>query len=160
MGESSAVTCVEGCQAASETSGILTCVHTEGHVFLEVGGQKCLSVVCSPDDPSTGGSHECHDILCQGSCVARRPVEYQADGNISTTSLRCLSSGEFVSEAQTVHPSCPQILGSDTLIQSGVGVNSTCGGASIGDTCPVFCAEGVPGRFKRHLNLDVCVQQR
>ena len=66
---------------------------------------------------------------------------YKADVNISTTSLRCRSSVEFVSEAQTVYPSCPQMLCPDTLIQSGVGVNSTCGGASIGDTCMVFCAE-------------------
>ena len=41
-----------------------------------------------------------------------------------------------------MYQSCPQMLGSDTLIQSGVGVNSTCGGASIGDTCMVICAEG------------------
>ena len=41
-----------------------------------------------------------------------------------------------------MYPSCPQMLGSDTLIQSGVGVNSTCGGAPIGDTCLVFVAEG------------------
>ena len=33
---------------------------------------------------------------------------------------------------------------SDTLTQSGVGVNSSCGGASIGDTCVVFFAEGYP----------------
>ena len=103
MGESCAVTYVEGCQAANETSGTLTCVYSEvaGDVVLEVVGQKCMSVVCSL-------------------------------GNISATSLRCRSSGEFV----------PQMLGSDTLIQSGFGVNSTCGCASIGDTCPVFCAEG------------------
>ena len=101
MGESCAVTYEEGCQAANETSGILTCVYNEvaGDVVLEVGGQKCLSVVCSLDDPSTGVSHKCHDILSQGSCVAPRPVEYEADGNISTISLRCRSSGEFVSEA-------------------------------------------------------------
>ena len=61
---------------------------------------------------------------------------------ISTTSLRCLSSGEFVSDAQTVFPSCSQMPCSDTLTQSGVGVNSTCGGACIGDTCMVFCTEG------------------
>ena len=66
----------------------------------------------------------------QGSCVTPRPVEYAADGNISTTSLRCRSSGELFSEAQTAHPSRPQMLGSDTLI------------ASIGDTCMVVCAEG------------------
>ena len=41
-----------------------------------------------------------------------------------------------------MYPSCSQMLCSDTLIHSGVGVNSTCGGASIGDTCMVFCAEG------------------
>ena len=99
-------------------------------------------MLCFLDDPSTGVSHECHDILSQGSCVAPRPVEYEADGNISTTSLRCRSSGEFLSGAQTVYPSCPQVLGSDTLIQNDVGVNSTGGGASVGDTCMVFCAEG------------------
>ena len=115
-----------------------------GDVVLEVGGQKCLSVICALDDPSTGVSNGCHDILSQGSCVAPRPEEYEADGNLSTTSLRCRSSGEFASEAQTVYPSCPQVLGSDTLIQSGVGVNLSCGGPSIGDTCLVFCVEGYP----------------
>ena len=30
----------------------------------------------------------------------------------------------------------------DTLTQSGLGLNSSCGGASIGDACTVFCAEG------------------
>ena len=107
--------------------------------FWRWEGQKCLSVVCSLGDPSTGVSHECHDILSQGSCVTPRPVEYEARGNSFTICLRCRSSGEFVSEAQTVYPSCPQMLGSDTLIQSSVGVKSTCGGASIGDTCPMFC---------------------
>ena len=34
------------------------------------------------------------------------------------------------------------MLCSGTLTQSGVGVNSSCGGTSIGDTCMVFCAEG------------------
>ena len=131
MGESCAVTCAEGYQAANETGGTLTCA-----VW------KCLSVVCSLDEPSTGVSHECRDILYQGSCVATRPEGYDADGSISTTSLRCLPSGEFVSDAQTVNPSCSQMLCSDTLTQSGVGVNSSCGGASIGDMCLVFCAEG------------------
>ena len=40
---------------------------------------------------------------------------------------------------------CPFVvfamLCSDTLAQSGVGVNSSCEGAFIGDTCKVFCAE-------------------
>ena len=31
---------------------------------------------------------------------------------------------------------------SDASIQSGVGVNSSCGVASIGDVCMVFCIEG------------------
>ena len=65
---------------------------------------------------------------------------------MSTTSSRCLSSGEFVSDAQTVSPSCLQVLCTGTLTQSGVGVNSCCGGASIGDTCVVFCAEGYQQR--------------
>ena len=132
MGESYAVTCAEGYQAANETGGILTCAYDEvaGDVVLEVAVPECLSVVCSLDDPSTGVSHECRDIPYQGSCVlAQRVVK---------TSLRCLSSGEFVSES----PSCSPMLCSDTLTQSGVGVNSSCGGASIGDTCMVFCAEG------------------
>ena len=90
---------------------------------------------------STGVSHECRDILYQGSCVSTRPEGCGADGSFSTTSFRCRSSGEFVSEAQTVYPSCSQMLCSDTLIQTGVGMNSSCGGASIGDTCMVFCAE-------------------
>ena len=41
-----------------------------------------------------------------------------------------------------VSPSCSQMLCSDTLTHSGVGVNSSCGGATVGDTCMVFCAEG------------------
>ena len=73
--------------------------------------------------------------------VATCTKGYEADGSISTTSLRCLSSGEFVSDAQTVYPSCSQMLCSDTLRQSGVGANSSCRGASVGDTCIVFCAE-------------------
>ena len=88
-----------------------------------------------------------------------RPVGYEANGNISITSLRCRSSGEFVSEAQTVYPSCSQMLGSDTLIQSGVGLNSSCGGASIGDTCGVFCAAGYQAVFERGVNLDVHVRR-
>ena len=99
-------------------------------------------MVCSLDDPSTGVSHERPDILSQGSCVAPRPVECEADGIFSTTSLRCLSSGDFVGSAPTVSPSCSQMLCPDTLTQSGVGVNSTCRDASIGDTCLVFRAEG------------------
>ena len=111
-------------------------------LFWRLRYQKCLSVVCSLDDPSTGISHECHDIPYQGSCGASCTEGYEAEGHISTTSLRCRSSGEFVSDAQTVCPSCLQRLCSDTLTQSGVGVNSSRGGASIGDTCMVFCAEG------------------
>ena len=104
---------------------------------------KCLSVVCSLDDPSAGVSHDGRNIPSQGSCVDPRPASYEADGSMSATSSRCLSSGEFVSDAQTASPSCPQMLGSDTLIPSGVGLDSrSCGGASIGDTCRVFCAEG------------------
>ena len=34
------------------------------------------------------------------------------------------------------------MLSSHTLTQSGVGVNSSCRGTSVGDTCTVFCAEG------------------
>ena len=95
---------------------------------MEVAVSKCLWVVCSLDDPSTGVSHECRDLLYQGSCVAPRPVEYEADGNHSTTSFRCRSSGEFVSKAQIAGSSCSQI---DTPTQSGGGVNSSYGGASI-----------------------------
>ena len=110
-------------------------------MVLEVAVPKCLLVVCSLDDPSTCVSHECRDIPYQGSCVAICTEGYEADGSISTTSLRCFSSGEFVSDAQTVSPSCSQVLCSDTLTQSGVGVNSSCGGASIGDTSMAFCTE-------------------
>ena len=131
-------------QAATETSDTLMCAYDEvaRDVVLEVAVPKCLSVVCSLDDPSTGVSHECRDIPYQGRCVATCTEGYEADGSISTTSLRCLSLGEFVSDAQTVSPSCSQMLCSDTLTQSGVGVSSSCGGAPIGDTCMVFCAEG------------------
>ena len=80
----------------------------------------------SLDDPSTGVSHEGRDISYQVSCVALRPVEYEADGNISTTSLHH-SSGEVVGDAPTVNPSCSQMPCSDASMQSGVGVNSaTC----------------------------------
>ena len=138
------MTCTEGYQAANETSGTLKCAHDEvaGDVVLEVAGPKCLSVVCSLDDLSRGVSHECRDFPYHGSCVATCTEGYEAGGSISTTSLRCRSSGEFVSDAQTVCPSCPQMLGSDTLTQSGAGVNSSLGGASMGDTCIAFCAEG------------------
>ena len=70
----------------------MTCAHDEvaGDVVLEVAAPKCLSVVCSLDDPSTGVSHECRDILYQGSSVATCTEGYEADGSISTTSLRCL----------------------------------------------------------------------
>ena len=44
MGESSAATNLEGCQAAVETSGTLTCVYHEvaGVVVLEVGGDRSV----------------------------------------------------------------------------------------------------------------------
>ena len=66
-GESCAVTCVEGYQAANETSGTLTCVYEEvaGDVVLEVAGTKGLSIVCSLDDPSTGVRHERHPVSGQ-----------------------------------------------------------------------------------------------
>ena len=74
MGESCSVTHVEGCQAANETSGTLTCVYNEVacDVVLEVERQKCLPVVCSLDDPSTGVSHKCRNIPYQGSCMLPR----------------------------------------------------------------------------------------
>ena len=156
-----AVTCAEGYQAANETGGTLTCAYDEvaGDVVLEVAVPKCLSVVSSLDDPSTGVSHECRDILYQGSCVATRPEGYEADGRLSTTSLRCLSLGEFVSGAQSVYPSCSQMLCSDTLTQSGVGVNSSCGSASIGDTCMVFCTLGYQAVLNETSTLT-CVWDR
>ena len=59
IGKSCAVTYVEGCQAAKETSGIWTCAYeiVAGEMVLEVEAPKCLSVVCSLDDPSTGVGH-------------------------------------------------------------------------------------------------------
>ena len=111
-------------------------------MVLEVAVPKCLPVVCSLDDRSKGVRHERRDILSQGSCRTTCTECYEADGSISTTSLRWLSPGEFVSDAQTVYPLCSQMPCSDTLTHSGVGANSSCGGASIGDTCMVFCAEG------------------
>ena len=133
MGESCAVTYVEGCQAANETSGTSTCAHNDvaGDVVLEAAVPKCRSVVCQRVSVTSAVT----------SCL-RAVVWPLAQWNISTTSSRCRSSGEFVSEAPTVYPSCPQMLCSDTLTQSGVGVSSTCGGAPIGDTCLVFVAEG------------------
>ena len=95
MGESCAATCVEGYQAATETSGTLTCVYKEvaGDVVLEVAGTKGLSIVCSLDDPSTGVRHEHCDILSQGSCGTTCREGYEADDGISTT----------------VNPSCSQM---------------------------------------------------
>ena len=116
---------------------------------MEFAVPKCLAVVCSLDDPSTGVSHKCRNIPCQGSCVATC-----TKGSISTTSLRCPSSGEQVSDAQTVYPSCSQMLCSDTLIQSCVGMNSRCGGTSIGDTCMVFCAERYQADIIASLRVD------
>ena len=76
MGESCAVTCVEGYQAANETSGTLTCVYEEiaGDVVLEVAVTK------------TGVCHERRDILSQGSCGTTGTEGHEADGGISTTS--------------------------------------------------------------------------
>ena len=83
----------------------------------------------------------------------------QLGGSISTTFSLCLSSGQFVSDAQTVYSSCSQMFCSDTLIQSGVGVNSSCEGVFIDDTCMVGVLHcGVSGRFERDLNLDGRVQ--
>ena len=101
-----------------------------------------------------GFSHEGRGIPYQGSCVATCTEGYEAEGSISTTSLRCISSGEVVGDAQTVSSSCLQMLCYDTLTQSGVGVNSSCGGASVGDTCKVFCAEGYQAVSNGHLKLD------
>ena len=134
MGESCAVTCAEGYQTVNETGGTLTRTDDEvaGEEVLEVAVPKCLSIVCSHDDPSTGVRHEGRDKLYQGSCGATCTEGHEVDGSISTSSLR-LSSGEFVNDAPTVDPSCSQMPCSDTLTQSGFGVNSSCGGASIGD---------------------------
>ena len=70
MGESCAVTCTEAYQAANETSGTLMWAYDEvaGGVVLVVAVPKCLSVVCSLDDPSTGVRHEFRDFSYQGSC--------------------------------------------------------------------------------------------
>ena len=117
------MTGVEGYQAADETSGTTTCACDEvaGDVVLEVAVTKGLSIVCSLDDPSTGVSHNRRDILSQGSGRTTCTEVYEVDGGLSTTDeLPC----------------------SGASIQSGVGVNSSCGGASIGDVCVVFCAEG------------------
>ena len=111
-----------------------------GDVVLEVAVTKGLSIVRSLDVPSTSVRHECRDILSQGSCGTTCTKGYEADGGISTTSLH-LSSGEFVDDAPTVNPSCSQMPCSDALIQSGVGVKSSCGGASIGEVCMVFCTK-------------------
>ena len=88
-------------------------------------------------DPSTGFSHECRNIPYQGSCVATCTTGYEADGSISTTSFRCLSPGDSVSDAHTVYPSCSQILCSDILIQNGVSVSHLQRHPS-GDTGMVF----------------------
>ena len=65
----------------------------------------------------------------------------------STTFSLCLPSGEFVSEAQTVHSLCSQMLCSVTPVRSGVGAKSSCEGVFVGDTCMVFCAEGYQVRL-------------
>ena len=138
------MTCAEGHRAANETSGTLKCVYDEvaGDVVLKGAVPKCWSVVCSPDDPSTGVRHECRDLSYKGSCMVTCKEGCEAGGNILTTFLLCLSSEEFVSETQTVDLSCSQMLSSDTPFQSIVGVNSSCEVVFIGDTCMVFCAEG------------------
>ena len=82
----------------------------------------------------------CHFV--SGQLCGHLHKSYAADGSISTTFLLCLSSDECVSDAQTVYSSCSQMFCSDILIQSGVGMNSSCGGVFIGDTCMMFCAEG------------------
>ena len=133
-------------------------VRVAGDVVLEVAVTKCLSVVCSLDDPSTGVRHEFRDLSYQGSCVVICKEGYEVGWNISTTFSLCLSSWEFVSEAQTVYSSCSQMLCSVTPVLSGVGVNSSCEGVFIGDTCMVFCAEGYQVVSNETSNLDARVQ--
>ena len=143
-GESCAVTCAEGYRAANESSGTLKCAYDKvaRDAVLKGAVPECLSVGCSRDDPLAGVRHEFRDLSYPGSCVVTCKEGYEAGGNILTTILLCLSSGEFVSEAPTVDLSCSQMLCSDTPVQSGVGVNSSCEVIFIGDTCMMFCAEG------------------
>ena len=64
-----------------------------------------MSVVYSLEDPSTGVRHVCRDLSHEGSCVVTCKEGYAAGGSLSTTFSLCLSSGEFVSNAQTVRHS-------------------------------------------------------
>ena len=120
-----------GNRAANETSSTLKCAYDEvaGDMVLQGAVLECLSVVCSLDDPSTS---------YQGSCMVTCQEGYEAGGIILTTFLLW----SLVSETQTVDLSSSQTLCSDTLVQSGVGVNSSCKVVFIGDTCMVFCSEG------------------
>ena len=138
------MTCAEGCQAANETSGLWTCAYKKGagEVVLEMEEPKCSSVAGSLDDPSTGVSHDGYDIPSQNGWAVFRPSSYESSGNMLATSARCLSSGELVSKAQIAGSSGSQMPCSDTLTPSGVSVNPSCGGPSLGDTYMVFCAEG------------------
>ena len=100
-------------------SGMWICVflQSEAEVVLDVGVLKCSSVA-----GPLGGA-------------APFPSSYESSG------ARCPSSLEFVSKAQMAGSSGSQMLCSDTLRQSGVRMNSSCGGAFLSDTYMEFCAE-------------------
>ena len=89
-----AETFVEGCQAATEISGIWTCAYKKvaGEVVMEVGVPKCLTVAGSLDDPPTGVSHHGSDLPSQNGCAALRPSSYESSGGMSATSARCLAN--------------------------------------------------------------------
>ena len=83
--EGCAVTYVEGCQAAHETSGIWTCVCVKkkvaGEVVLEVVIPECSSLVGSLDDCQRVLATDGYDIPSQNGCAAKLCPWWEYIGN-------------------------------------------------------------------------------
>ena len=134
MGESCAVTCTEGYQAANETSGALMWAYDEVTGVRLRDRSACPSFVrlmTRQQVPLT--SFVTFHIRAVVWSLARRVMKL-----VGIFQQLCPSAGEFFSEAQTVHSSRSQTLCSDTQVQSGVGANSSCEDVFIGDTCMMF----------------------
>ena len=105
-----------GTKQRTETRGTLTCAYDEVAGDVGSGGLRyqsaCRSFVRLMD-PSTGVTHECHDILSQGSCVALRPVEYEADGKyFQQLPCVCCSSDEFCQRGTN----CVSVMSADARL--------------------------------------------
>ena len=87
-----------------------------------------VGVFCSLDDPSTGVSFECHDIRLRAVVWSLAQWSAKLMGIFQQLLCVAVRRVNLSARHKTVYSSCPQMLGSDTLMQSGVGVNSTCGG--------------------------------